>query len=192
MRPGGGKAKGAAFERAVCRALSGWVSDGERDDLFWRSAMSGGRATVGATHGMLRPTQSGDISSLFAKGDIHELRAAGFMNMVVAECKFLANIRLTHFLLNEQGPIRDAWEQCLNACAASDGKRSRHPLLVVKENRGKEILITHLEVGALVGMDIHLRLHTRQERIGVVLFDEFLQHASPVGLESCLEHSQPK
>src|SRR5215216_6431446 len=38
--------KGPQWEREVCRALSLWVTNGERVDVFWRSAMSGGRATV--------------------------------------------------------------------------------------------------------------------------------------------------
>ena len=46
MRKGGGKEKGSSFERLVCKRMSMWLSKGERDDLFWRSAMSGGRATV--------------------------------------------------------------------------------------------------------------------------------------------------
>jgi len=46
MRKGGGKAKGASFERDICRRLSLWVSAGKQEDVFWRSAMSGGRSTV--------------------------------------------------------------------------------------------------------------------------------------------------
>lgn len=39
-----GKGKGGAFERDLCRDLSLWWSRGKRDDIFWRTSGSGGRA----------------------------------------------------------------------------------------------------------------------------------------------------
>jgi hypothetical protein len=51
MRKGGGKQKGSQFERDVCRELSLWVSHGKQEDVYWRSAMSGGRSTVAALKG---------------------------------------------------------------------------------------------------------------------------------------------
>lgn len=45
MRPGGGHSKGAEFERTICRQLSLWWTEGKRDDIFWRTPQSGGRAT---------------------------------------------------------------------------------------------------------------------------------------------------
>ena len=59
-----GKLKGGAFEREICVKLSKWVSYGERDDLFWRSAMSGGRQTVGFKKGINRKNQAGDITAI--------------------------------------------------------------------------------------------------------------------------------
>lgn len=40
------KGKGSAFEREICKKLSLWWTDGGRDDVFWRTASSGGRATA--------------------------------------------------------------------------------------------------------------------------------------------------
>lgn len=37
--------KGSCFERDICRQLSLWWTDGKRDDVFWRTAGSGARAT---------------------------------------------------------------------------------------------------------------------------------------------------
>lgn len=56
--------KGSPFEREICKKLSLWWTNGEDDDVFWRSEGSGGRAkrrgragkdTYGA-HGDLRVT----------------------------------------------------------------------------------------------------------------------------------------
>jgi len=187
MRPGGGKEKGASFERQVCRDLSGWISKGERDDLFWRSAMSGGRATAGAKHGILRPTQTGDISSLFAKGDIHEGRAAIFIREVVAECKFLADLRLEHYLFNDAGPIALAWHQAYTTAKANrNNGHPRCPFLVLRQNRKKTLVITSLRVFDLVGMPANLRLRNKLgDEIVIALFEEYLTKAKSELLDNC-------
>jgi len=55
--------KGASFERDISRQLSLWWTHGERDDVFWRSSMSGGRATVRAKKGQKTAYQNGDITA---------------------------------------------------------------------------------------------------------------------------------
>lgn len=56
-------AKGADFERDISRTLSLWWSHGERDDIFWRTSMSGGRATVRSKAGKSTAYQAGDITA---------------------------------------------------------------------------------------------------------------------------------
>jgi hypothetical protein len=56
-------AKGADFERDISRTLSLWWSHGERDDIFWRTSMSGGRATVRRKAGKETAYQAGDITA---------------------------------------------------------------------------------------------------------------------------------
>jgi len=38
--------KGGAYEREMCRFLSLWWTGGKREDVFWRTACSGARATI--------------------------------------------------------------------------------------------------------------------------------------------------
>jgi len=61
VRPGGGHEKGASFEREVCKQLSSWWTGGERDDVFWRTPQSGGRATRRAQKGQKTAGHYGDI-----------------------------------------------------------------------------------------------------------------------------------
>lgn len=56
-------AKGAEFERTICRRLSEWWSAGERDDIFWRTSTSGGRATFRTTKGKSTYGQYGDLQA---------------------------------------------------------------------------------------------------------------------------------
>lgn len=59
-----GHAKGSQFERDICRLLSEWWSGGKRDDIFWRSDSSGGRATTRMKQGKQTFGQHGDIRAV--------------------------------------------------------------------------------------------------------------------------------
>src|SRR5574343_1504424 len=56
-------AKGSAFEREVCKKLSLWWTHGERDDVFWRTAGSGARATTRSKGGRKTFGQYGDVQA---------------------------------------------------------------------------------------------------------------------------------
>ncbi len=61
-RAGSSKSKGSEFEREVSSKLSLWFSDGERDDIFYRSHSSGGRFTRRNKSSKNTAYQSGDIT----------------------------------------------------------------------------------------------------------------------------------
>lgn len=69
MRKGGGSNKGSAFERDICKALSRWWTEDARDDVFWRTAGSGGRATNRAKTGRQTAGAYGDITYVDAIGE---------------------------------------------------------------------------------------------------------------------------
>ena len=94
MISGGGKQKGGNFERLICKKLSLWVSYGKRDDIFWRSAMSGGRATVGLKKGIKRTNQFGDITAIDPMGQ-------KLIDTFIIECKAYKNIQLQSMLFGK-------------------------------------------------------------------------------------------
>ena len=53
--------KGFAYEREICKLLSLWWTDGERDDIFWRSSGSGARATTRRKKGKTTANSSTDV-----------------------------------------------------------------------------------------------------------------------------------
>lgn len=55
--------KGSNFERETCRDISMWYSNGEHDDWYWRTAMSGGMATVRGRIGKTTTGHYGDITA---------------------------------------------------------------------------------------------------------------------------------
>ena len=123
MRPGGGKQKGAQFERDVCKQLSRWLSGGEREDLFWRSAMSGGRTTVRTKQGKHdADNQAGDVTAIDPVGK-------RLTDVFLIECKYYREWNWRG-LLRHQGNLWKVVEQ-LTGQAASFG---RHPMLFLREN----------------------------------------------------------
>jgi hypothetical protein len=123
MRKGGGKAKGAQFERDVCKELSLWVSGHAREDLFWRSAMSGGRATVAGRKGKHLASQAGDISSVDPLG-------GNFISKFYVECKFYKDLDFRG-LITGKGKLVEFWETTKTEALCYH----KHPLLIAKQNK---------------------------------------------------------
>jgi hypothetical protein len=162
MRPGGGKQKGAEFERDVCKKLSLWVSHGKREDLFWRSAMSGGRATVGRKKGKDHAKHAGDISATHPDG--HALTDHWYV-----ECKSVADLKVDSWLLKEEGDLAKFWRVAIEQAEA----HKLRPMMIVKQNRGEVLLIVpapnaagsnHLNYAACLA-----RLH--KPKADIYLFD---------------------
>ena len=118
MKPGKGKAKGSSFEREVCKKLSLWLTGGKSEDVFWRSAMSGGRATV--AKGKVR--QTGDITSVSPEGHI-------LTDSLYLECKHLKDISLD-CLIKGKGNLLTIWHKTVEEAAKYD----KTPCLIFRQN----------------------------------------------------------
>jgi hypothetical protein len=116
------KVKGGSFERKICKELSFWVSHGAHADLFWRSAMSGGRATV---HGR-DVRQCGDICSVSPEG--HTLTDIFFI-----ECKHTKNMQLIRFFTEAKGGPKSLMRFWI-VCCREAAKHGKWPMLIAKQN----------------------------------------------------------
>lgn len=126
------KQKGSAFERLVCRKLSLWVSADERGDLFWRSAMSGGRATLARKRGEASHV-AGDIASVHAEG--HALTDDFYV-----ECKHLKSLDLTALVCAGRGALAKNWMEC---CESAEYHKKR-PMLIAKQNMQPILFCTRM------------------------------------------------
>ena len=124
MKAGQSKQKGSSFERICCTKLSLWVSAGKREDLFWRSAMSGGRATVAHAHGR-SVRQFGDICAVAPEG--HALT-----DRYVIECKHYKDLNIDSFLFSNTGQLAKFWKELLKVSE----KARLQPMLIARQNRG--------------------------------------------------------
>ena len=153
------KRKGGSFERKVCKALSLWVTGGKSQDVFWRSAMSGGRATVHHRKGT-KIRQTGDICAVAPEG--HDFTAIWFI-----ECKAVKSIGLTSFLLNNTGKLAKFWKVACDEAA----KHRLEPMLIAQSD-GNTIVITNQGELDLYGAEPQITgfIH----RVDVTLFSDLL------------------
>ncbi len=165
MRKGGGKQKGASFEREVCRDLSLWVSDDEQEDVFWRSAMSGGRSTVAAAKGKRLTAQAGDLSCIHPIGN-------EFAKAFYVECKSYRDLNILA-VLKGTGHLIEFWEETLNQ-ATLYGKR---PLLIAKQNRWPAMACLCNEGARMLGVQKRALLIAPAHNLRIMPMFEFLKYA---------------
>lgn len=169
MRKGGSKQKGGSFERGIAVALSKWLSYEKREDLLWRSSMSGGRATIARKRGKELQTQAGDLSAIHPSGQ-------PFLNKFYLELKNYRDLQFTSILTNT-GHLVKFWQS--TSSEACNYKRS--PMLIVKQNRMPTVIF-------MQGLGIKmLGLSTSQciivaPRLGMygILFEDFIKLAKPI------------
>lgn len=164
-----GRGKGAHFEREVCKQLSGWMTNGARDDLFWRTAMSGGRATLGARGGNTRAAQLGDVCAIDPLG-------VPLTRDYVMECKFRASIDLDLFIMLRGGILTGFWEKVTQE-AASVRKQA---LLIAKQNRREAVVI----MPTVSFLQLFPRMKpacadVRVLAVSIVYFDDLLKYGRP-------------
>lgn len=128
MRPGGAYEKGAEFERRTCKTLSLWITAGARDDLFWRTAMSGGRATIKMREGSQAKAQAGDIGMIDPEG-------ATFLDNFFVEVKHHQDLLFHYLIVGGKSGIVEFWRKTCKDAVSHD----KLPLMIVKQNRVKTL-----------------------------------------------------
>jgi hypothetical protein len=142
MKKGGGKQKGASYEREVCKRLSLWLTKGKRQDCLWRSAMSGGRATVAHAKGV-KIEQVGDIAAVSPEG--HRLT-----NRYYIELKHVKQLDFGSFVLKRTGRLATYWRTTKTQAL----KHGRAPMIIAKQNLMPDIvMVLHGGFVPLIGMD---------------------------------------
>ena len=162
MRKGGGKAKGSAFERLICKDLSLWVSDGKHKDVYWRSAMSGGRGTVAMAKGDKLSAQAGDVSS------VHKLGHA-LIDKFMIECKAYRTLNFES-LIKDKGTLLAFWRHA----AGEAEKYGKLPILIGKQNNYPIVVcLSRSGVKLLNAKPMKLRVYAAD--LYIMLFEDFLK-----------------
>jgi hypothetical protein len=159
------KKKGASFEREVCRRLSLWLSGGESDSLIWRSAMSGGRATIQANSGKINLTQSGDVSAV-GRG------AYEFCERTFVEVKHYRDLSIARGFVCATGTLAKFWEVAQREAF----RHGKAPLLVARQNLYPTLAITRANARIFNGDPI---IELRLWSANVYLFDDVTKVVAP-------------
>lgn len=125
-----GARKGSAFERKICKELSLWWTHGKRDDVFWRSSQSGGRATKRSAQGKKTAGSYGDITALDPIGK-------PFLDLFTVELKVgKSHGHPMEMLDAPRSPATTRWERTLaQAIQSHQEAGSGAWLLICQRNR---------------------------------------------------------
>lgn len=158
-----GKQKGASFERDICKKLSLWLSNDQRQDLLWRSAMSGGRSTVALKAGAKLGAQAGDISSI-------DRLSHAFVETFMTECKAYRTLNFEG-LIKGKGHLIDFWKIATREAT----KYGKHPLLIGKQNNHPIIVCMTYRGSNILGVTPNMyRLNVPPYNMRIILLDDFL------------------
>lgn len=186
----GKSAKGAQFERALCKRLSEWWTGGKRQDVFWRSACSGGMATNRAKKGGAAYGQHGDIQAVDPVGK-------PLMDIFTIELK--RGYTKASFVDVFDKPSKCAqsqWEAFMEqAVRSAQQAGSKHWMLIQRRDRREALVfIPHAAHKAMCFKGVleakgcphgtftaHVRLGKKDTRMrfAVYTLDNFLKHAKP-------------
>jgi hypothetical protein len=170
VRPGGGKFKGASYERAAGKELSNWLTYSARGDIFTRNVLSGGKFTNSLQAGR----KEGIPGDLMAAHPI----AYDFLSHFLVECKHYANLNFEAFLFDRKRKsflwtvLSHTKEQALHA--------ELEWIIVAKQNRRPSLVLLDPKIAALAmramttvkGLTYHV-VHNRA--CGIMDLDNFLK-----------------
>lgn len=138
MKTGYGSRKGSAFERDICKKLSLWWSEGKRDDIFWRTASSGARATQRRKIGRSTYGGDGDICAIDPIGQplldkyVFSLKCGYTKDLdVISHIDSIKSCRLSKLM--------EFWEDIYNLAEI----KKKKPALIIKRNNKVPIILVN-------------------------------------------------
>ncbi len=140
MNKARGKNKGSAWERLLAKRLSLWWTAEDlspRDNVFWRTSNSGGRATVRSKSGLVANRQCGDLCAIDPIGE-------PLLKVISWELKKGYGRCTIHDLLDKPENAKDQMLEQWIAQASSDQIRSgaRYWCIVHQRDRREPLIIT--------------------------------------------------
>ena len=129
------KTKGNVYERDFCKRLSRWWTGGKRDDIFYKTSNSGGRASMRDKKGHETFNQYGDVCAVDPVG-------MPLMKAVTIELKRGYNDSTVHNLLDRKDHHAEQQFEEWVGQASTDTKRAGviSWLLVTRRDTREEII----------------------------------------------------
>ena len=180
MRRGGGSNKGSSFEREICKTLSLWWTDGSRDDVFWRTAGSGGRATNRARTGKSTAGAEGDLTATDPIGAV-------LLRLCCFELKRGYNkvnpLDVIERRSNSKPCIlEDFWQQAVTSCMQSN---AHFPVVIFKRDQKRTSIVCDrfmlLALASYLGPDRSPKIQIRIGTYNAVImrFEDWINYITP-------------
>jgi hypothetical protein len=188
--------KGGDFEREVSKKLSLWWSKGlggkPRDDIFWRSSQSGGRATQRFKKGVRTYGSYGDIAAVDPIGE-------PLLKLFTIELKRGSSHGSPGDLLDFKADNKcHPWMKCLlqtvRSCiqAGSHGwmmicrRDHRQAMVYIDRDSARSLEACAWFLGCPVVARFDLRCETTRIRFVALPLEDFLARVSPAQIIQCL------
>lgn len=189
-----GSKKGNPYERKICKWLSKWfsfyVTKNNRDDIFWRTSGSGGRATQRIKSGKNTSNSCGDVCALdievggpFINICNIELKK-GYSNRKSDNIDLLSSIDQMQTKRKLKAPILERW--LTKAMNESVQFGRIHPLIIFKRDRKASCIIMLEATYMLLFQNMKKNyygniavIRTKQYWFVVLRFDDFLEWCDP-------------
>lgn len=170
--------KGSAFEREICKKLSLWWTHGNRDDVFWRTSNSGGRATIRA---------KGEQKTFGQYGDIQATDPIGqqLLDRFTIECKTGYPGQTITDEIDKITSGQTQYEKFIEQAVHETLQAGSTYWMLITRRKGKEILLTVPEAVAQdlcppeLSLEPCLYFYGMERGYFVTHLDTFLDNISP-------------
>lgn len=180
MKKGAGKQKGGEFERYISKILSLWWTqdlDKPRDDIFWRTAGSGARATNRTKQKKKTAYEYGDITFIDPVGK-------PLIDTFLIECKkgYTKEVDILDLFHNKNSILFTWWSKALSEMEDAGRKNC---ILILGRNRKSEICFINTSFfnddynGTFFGDRIKLMSKDTNFFFTVIDFSDFLKWLNP-------------
>jgi len=176
-KKGSGMKKGGKYERLICKRLSLWWTENKRDDIFWRTAGSGGRATQRKKNKQDTYGQHGDVQATDPIGEPLTMLCS-----IEIKCGYSSNT-FSELLEKNQNPKVKAclYQKFIEQAEISAEAGKTYAWIVISKRNGRTPIVImpmyfykalkqYHTIGARVTFDTGGELQT----IFITTLDEFL------------------
>uniref|UniRef100_A0A6M3IXH7 Uncharacterized protein n=1 Tax=viral metagenome TaxID=1070528 RepID=A0A6M3IXH7_9ZZZZ len=183
--------KGSTFERQICKQLSLWWTNQKRDDVFWRTAGSGARATQRKKSGQTTFGQDGDVQATDPIGQ-------PLLDLCTIEIKRGYSSCTPFDIIDkpQKKPAQQMWEKWIAQAQRECGEAGSKYWMIISKRDRREITIAmprvffhrlFLEKSGWVPEGIFLSMNYKDATtkakchigISIFSFNSFLELANP-------------
>ena len=170
------KNKGNSFERFMSKKLSLWLTDGQSDNVVWRTDTSGGRSTVKIKHEKMDSVVSANIGDLKRVSVLGEYPAVDlFFNRFMVELKCGYSNAFEMY-----PPLSKIFETIIDKAIKDSFNANKRLALIVKSDRKKILFISDYlfknEKGRFFYIISILTDYPAKRNLYVYLLDDLLKY----------------